>query len=88
MRVRRVTTIASALVLSLAILALTPGTASAWWHHHHNRMNDDAAAGYAVPIQAVYQFPAVQVNQPGVNVPFAPPVSLHIWIGDHHVLNR
>jgi hypothetical protein len=88
MGVRRLATIASAVVLPLAILALMPSTASAWGHRHHDWMSFDASAGYAVPIQTVYQFPAPLVDQPGVNLPVAPPVSLHIWVGEHHVLNR
>jgi hypothetical protein len=49
--------------------ALTTGTAMAgapkrhgWW--------DNPAVGYAAPIQAVFQFPAVIANQPGSGVSF------------------
>jgi hypothetical protein len=60
--------IARRLALLIAV-TLTPATAMAegpsrhgWW--------DNPAVGYAAPIQAVFQFPAVIANQPGSGVSF------------------
>jgi len=78
---------ASILVL-LGAVVLAASKASAGGPGHDDWRIDDARAGYAVPIQAVYQFPAALVNQPGVKPPVAPPVPLHIWVGEHHVINR
>jgi hypothetical protein len=89
MRVRCLAQIVSAFVLPAAIVALMPDTAFALGHHQYaSTMEYDAAAGYAVPIQDVYQFPAAQVYQLGVQVPVAPGVPLFIRVGDHHVLER
>jgi hypothetical protein len=53
-----------ALVLALlTVAAFTPKTASAWTHYDDLWMTD-LAAGYTVPIQLVYQFPGVIVDQP------------------------
>ena len=70
------------------LVALMPNTAFAWEHRYGSWMDFDASAGYAVPIQAVYQFPAAQVYQAGRSVPVVPDVPLYIRVGDHHVLNR
>jgi hypothetical protein len=89
MRVRCLAQIVSAFVLPAAIVALMPDTAFALGHHQYaSTMEYDAVAGYAVPIQDVYQFPAAQVYQLGVQVPVASGVPLFIRVGDHHVLGR
>ena len=89
MRIPCLAQVVSALVLPAAIVALMPDTAFALGHHEYtSTMEYDAAAGYALPIQAVYQFPAAQVYQLGVEVPVAPAVPLFIRVGDHHVLSR
>jgi hypothetical protein len=89
MRVRCLAQIVSAFVLPAAIVALMPDTAFALGHHQYaSTMEYDAVAGYAVPIQDVYQFPAAQVYQLGVQVPVASGVPLFIRVGDHHVLER
>ena len=62
MGVRRPATIASALVLSLAILALMAGTASAGGHQNHGEKGNDPWAGCPVPIPADYPFPGVIVE--------------------------
>ena len=62
MGARRLATIASALVLSLAILALMAGTASAGWHKDHGKKGNDPWAGYPAPIPAAYPFPGVIVD--------------------------
>ena len=48
--------------LSLAILALMAGTASAGWHKDHGKKGNDPWAGYPGPIPAVYPFPGVIVD--------------------------
>ena len=80
--------ISCALVLGAALFAMMPDTAFALGHPYGSVMDFDAAAGYTVPIQAVYQFPAALVNQVGVELPVAPPVPLFIRVGEHHVLLR
>ncbi len=62
MGVRRLATIASALVLSLAILALMAGTASAGGYEHPGTNGNDPWAGYPAPIPAAYPFPGVIVD--------------------------
>jgi hypothetical protein len=88
MRIRSLAKIVSALVLPAAIVAFMPDTAFGWGHPYGGWMDFDAVAGYAVPIQAVYQFPAAVAFQQGVELPVAPQVPLYIRVGDHHVLNR
>jgi hypothetical protein len=88
MRVRCLAQIVSAFVLPAAIVAFMPDTAFAWGHRYGSWMDYDAAAGYAVPIQAVYQFPAAQVYQVGVVLPVASEVPQFIRVGEHHVLIR
>jgi hypothetical protein len=80
--------ISFALALAFALVALMPETANALGHPYGSWMEFDASAGYALPIQAVYQFPAAVAYQQGVELPIAPPVPLYIRVGDHHVLNR
>ena len=50
------------LVLSLAILALMPGTASAGGHKDHGKNGNDPSAGYPAPMPAAYPFPGVIVD--------------------------
>jgi hypothetical protein len=88
MRVRCLAQIVSGIILPAAIVAFIPDTAFAWGHRRGTWMEFDAAAGYTVPIQSVYQFPAAQVYQLGVQLPVAPEVPLYVRVGDHHVLNR
>jgi hypothetical protein len=88
MRVRCLAQIVSVFVLLAAIVAFMPDTAFAWGHRYGSWMDYDAAAGYTVPIQAVYQFPAAQVYQQGVVLPVATEVPQFIPVGDHHVLLR
>ena len=59
---RRLAMIASALVLSLAILALMAGTASAGGHRNHGKNGNDPSAGYSAPMPAAYPFPGVIVE--------------------------
>jgi hypothetical protein len=63
--------IARRLALLIAV-TLAPGTAMAEGHKQHVWW-DDPSVGYAAPIQAVYQFPAVVANQPGSGVSFLLP---------------
>jgi hypothetical protein len=58
----------------LIAIVLMPGTASAWEHGPHGKQWQDPLAGYAVPIQAVYQFPAVLANQPTTPWGYAVPI--------------
>jgi hypothetical protein len=88
MRIRRRATIASTLILPLTILAMMPGKASAGDHRHDGSMAYDAWAGYTVPIQSVYQFPAALVNQPGPQLPIAPLGWIYIPSGEHRVVHR
>jgi hypothetical protein len=74
MGLRRLTTIATASVLSLVMLVGQPATASAWWDRHQARDVHDAQVGYAVPIQSVYQFPAAIVYQPTQPYGYAVPI--------------
>jgi hypothetical protein len=60
------------LVLLIAVM-LTPGTAMAGGHTHHG-WRDNPADGYTVPIQAVYQYPAVIANQPTTPSGYAAPI--------------
>jgi hypothetical protein len=60
--------IARRLALLIAV-TLTPGTAMAGGYTRHGWW-DDPSVGYAAPIQAVFQFPAVIANQPGSGVSF------------------
>jgi hypothetical protein len=59
---RRLATIASALVLSLAILALMPSAASAGGHKDDGKHGNDASAGLSAPMSAAYPFPGVIVD--------------------------
>jgi hypothetical protein len=77
-----------ALVFGGALFALMPDNGYAWGHDRDALFAYNAWAGYTVPIQAVYQFPAAQVNQLGVELPLAPPVPFFIRVGEHHVLLR
>jgi hypothetical protein len=88
MMLRTPRTISFALALAVASVALMPDTAFGGEHQYGSWMDFDASAGYAVPIQVVYQFPAAQVYQVGVHVPVVPNVPLFVQIGEHHVLNR
>jgi hypothetical protein len=88
MRVRSLAKIVSALVFPAAIVAFMPDTAFGWGHRNGSWMDFDASAGYAAPIQAVYQFPAAVAFQQGVEIPVAPEVPIYVRVGDHHVLNR
>jgi hypothetical protein len=88
MRIRCLTQIVSALVLPTVIVGLLPGNASAGGHERPTLQAFDSFAGYAVPIADVYQFPAAIVEQPGAQIPLAPPRPLYIKAGDHHVLPR
>jgi hypothetical protein len=42
--------------------------------HDYNGWTNNPAVGYAVPIQAVYQFPKVIVNQPPTPSGYAVPI--------------
>jgi hypothetical protein len=57
----------------LIAVTLTPGMAAAGGHKPH-RWQNDPSVGYAVPIQAVYQFPAVIANQPTTPWGYAAPI--------------
>ena len=80
--------ISCALVLGAALFAMMPDTAFALGHPYGSVMDFDAAAGYTVPIQAVYQFPAALVHQPGPQLPIAPSGMIYIPIGEHRVVYR
>jgi hypothetical protein len=60
-------------MLLLVAVTLTPGTAMAGGHTPHG-WRDNPWDGYAVPIQAVYQFPAVIANQPTIPWGYAAPI--------------
>ena len=57
MNFRTTVKISFALALAFALVGLTPETAVALGHPYGSWMDFDASAGYAEPIQAVYQFP-------------------------------
>ncbi len=88
MNFRTTVKISFALALAFALVGLTPETAVALGHPYGSWMDFDASAGYAAPIQAVYQFPAAVAFQQGVEIPVAPEVPLYVRVGNHHVLNR
>jgi len=60
--------------LLVAVAALTPGTASALGDRHHAWQGIDDWAGYAIPIQDVYQYPASLVGQPTTPFGYAVPI--------------
>jgi hypothetical protein len=72
MRSVDLTRFARALALLIAV-ALTPGTAMAGGHERYG-WRDRPSGGYAVPIQAVYQFPSVLANQPTTPWGYAVPI--------------
>jgi hypothetical protein len=57
----------------LSAVTLTPGMAMAAGHKPHG-WRDNRADGYTVPIQAVYQFPAVIAQQPTIPWGYAVPI--------------
>lgn len=61
-----------ALLFVFAVM-LTPGTARAGGHKPHG-WRGNPSDGYAVPIQAVYQFPAAFANQPTTPWGYAVPI--------------
>ena len=60
--------------LLVAVAGLTPGTASALGHRHHAAEEFNEWAGYAIPIQDVYQDPASIVWQPTASSGYAVPI--------------
>src|SRR5262245_3634270 len=60
--------------LLIAITAFTTGTANAQHLGHHAGPLSDEGAGYAEPIQDVYQFPAAIVWQPTSPYGYAVPI--------------
>jgi hypothetical protein len=70
----RVKNFARISALLVAVAALAPGTAYALGDWHHAWQTSDDWAGYTVPIQDVYQFPASIVWQPTSSYGYAVPV--------------
>ncbi len=70
----RLKNLARTATLLVGIAALAPGTASALGHRHHRTAEFDEWAGYAVPIQDVYQDPAALVWQPTAAFGYAVPI--------------
>jgi hypothetical protein len=55
----------------LFVVTLAPGAASASGYEHAGWARvHDPSQGYTYPIQMLFQFPAVIVNQPGSEIPF------------------
>ena len=74
MEIARLTTLSRLSALMIVITALTTGTANAQHVGHHAGLVLDEWAGYAVPIQDVYQFPASIVWQPTSPYGYAVPI--------------
>src|SRR5262249_45386722 len=64
MGIARLTDFSRLAALLIVITAFSTGTANAQHFGHHGGLVFDEWAGYAVPIQDVYQFPAAIVWQP------------------------
>jgi hypothetical protein len=74
MGIARLTNLTRLAALLIAITALTTGKANAQHLAHHGGLFLDEWAGYAVPIQDVYQFPASIVWQPTSSDGYAVPI--------------
>jgi hypothetical protein len=74
MGIARLTNLGRLAALLIVITAFSTGTANAQHLGHHAGLVFDDWAGYAVPIQDVYQFPAAVVWQPTSPYGYAVPI--------------